>query len=208
LASKQIPVTYFSQRDNKIKPNYSCFPTSIAMAVDYVLQREGATWKDVAPDGVQMEDHINMLLEDGETTIWLRRRSEILGEWVLTTTRRENWYAEGYICDRLIGKYNYSASYKRLNYQMLRDQIDRDLPVVIGGNYSSTSRVGAHVVCAVGYDTKLPGIIVNDPFGDAREGYPKYKTIEEHERAGRGVLYPMQYYGDGSAVNAIWISKK
>lgn len=205
---KQIPVTYFSQRDNLIKPSYSCFPTSLAMAADYILQQCGSSWKDVIPAGVQMEDHINTMLDDAATTEWLKSQASKLGGWVLTTTRRENFYAEAYIFNRIIGNHPYEAAYKRINYQMLCEQIDRDLPVVIGGNYSSTSRVGAHVVCAVGYDTKLPGIIVNDPFGSAIAGYPKGLPVEDHEKAGRGVLYPIKYYGDGSAVNAIWIKKK
>lgn len=208
MASKQIPVTYFSQRDNLIKPNYSCFPTSLAMAIDYILQLCGATWKDVAPAGVQIEDHINALLDDGTTKKWLTSKAEVYGGLVLTTTRRENWYAEAYIFNRILANYPFEAAYKRISYQMLREQIDRELPVVIGGNYISTSRVGPHVVCAVGYDIRLPGIIVNDPFGDAKAGYPKGLTIEEHEKSGRGVLYPMKYYGDGTAISAIWISKK
>lgn len=208
MARKEIPVTYFSQRDNLIKPNYSCFPTSLAMAIDYILQLCGTTWKDVAPSGVQMEDHINALLDDKETTRWLTGKAEVLGDWVLTTTRRENYYAEAYVFNRIMGKYPYEAAYKRIHFEMYQDRINREIPVVIGGNYSSTSRVGGHVVCGIGYDTKLPGIIVNDPFGDARKGYPKGLSIEEHEKAGRGVLYPMKYYGDGNAINAIWINKK
>lgn len=207
MASKQIPVTYFSQRDNLVKPNYSCFPTSLAMAIDYVLQLCGATWKEVAP-GVQMEDHINALLDDSTTKKWLVSKAEVLGGWILTTTRRENYYAEAYIFNRIMADYPYEAAYKRIHYEMYRDQIDRELPVVIGGNYSSTSRVRGHVVCGVGYDTKLPGLIVNDPFGDAKAGYPKNLSIEEHEKAGRGVLYPLKYYGDGTAMNAIWITRK
>lgn len=202
-----LPVTYFSQRDNVEKPNYSCFPTSLAMCIDYLLQESGKMWKDVVPAGMQLEDYINSLINDDETTAWLKDNVVSLGAWIMTATRRENWYLEAFIFERIMKKHGYCAKYKQIKYADYCSQIDKRFPVVIGGNFSSTSRIGAHVVCGIGYDKMNNSLIVNDPFGDARAGYPKGLTLGQYDASGRGVGYPNRYFKNGVNFSSILVSK-
>ena len=58
------PETYYlSQRDNALHPTLTCFPTSVAMVITYILQQHYLDKTIIGiPNDMQIEDYITQLI--------------------------------------------------------------------------------------------------------------------------------------------------
>lgn len=183
-------VEYFTQRDNKIFASISCFPTSLAMCINYCLTQAGLNKSAVgcAPEN-QLEDYLNMILDDNETKQWMIKNQGRLGMWIWQYKRRTLYAVESYIFNRLMNSLGYKSTESyNAGYQTVCNLLKQnELPMVIGGNFSSVSSVGGHMVNLVGYNSiGLKEFIVNDPYGNALTGYKDDK--------GEYVRYPSKFF--------------
>ena len=191
-------VKAYSQRDNKyIDPesktnvaSVSCFPTSLAMSMEYCLDTIGLNKTDVGcSESMQLEDYINLLLDDSITTYWMKQNVGRLGSWIWKYKRRTLYEVEVFIFNRLMKNLGFEAKAKyNLKYETICNVLEQNsLPMVIGGNFKSVSRVGGHMNCLVGYnDVGLKEFIVNDPYGNALTGY------KDHN--GAYLRYPIKFF--------------
>ena len=191
-------VKYLSQRDNKyIDPksktnvaSVSCFPTSLAMVIDYCLTQLGLNKEAIGcSEKTQIEDYINRLLDDKQTTIWMKKNTSILGSWIWKYKKRTIYAVEVYIFNRLMKPLGFEAkALYNLKYDTVCHLLEQNkLPMVIGGNFKSISNVGGHMNTLVGYNAVgLKEFIVNDPYGNA---FTKYSSSN-----GAYMNYPSKFY--------------
>lgn len=198
-------VPYYTQRDNVYQPYTSCFPTSLAMCMRYCLDSIEKTKKDVGcADSMQLEDYIFQMLECPETKAWVKANISILGVWVLNYAPRYVYTIEEYIFNRLMTPLGFKASFKSfLTYNDICNWIEKtQLPVVLGGDFSSVSKVAGHMNCITGFNKiGMPEFIVNDPFGNALKGYSDIN--------GQGMRYSYRFYviNKLNQMNGIFIEK-
>lgn len=190
-------VDYFSQRDNKIKPYVSCYPTSVAMAINYCLTLKKLDRTAIGCDiDTQIEDYINELFEDSETKAWIKENKKWLG-FSDNSTAREFLFIENYMFNRLMNPIGYRSE-GRLNVSFLEYceiMEQTKLPIVLAGNFKSVSRIRGHVVCGVGFNkVGLKEVIVHDPFGSALKGYPKNQSLEQNNKDGSFVHYGTRFF--------------
>jgi len=194
-------VEYFSQRDNKyIDPNsktnvasISCFPTSLAMCMNYALKKIGLDKTAVGcASENQLEDYINRIIDDYETKQWMIKNQGRLGSWIWKYKRRTLYAIEEYIFNRLMNQHGYKAEAKyNFTYETVCNVLKQtELPMVIGGNFSSVSKVQGHMNCCIGYNSiGLKEFIVHDPYGNALKGYSQ-ETIGK----GNDLRYPVKFF--------------
>lgn len=197
-------VPYYSQRDNKYQPHTSCFPTSLAMCMQYCLDVVGKTKTDIGCGDMQLEDYIFQCLEDPETKLYIKTNISKLGAWVLNYSPRYVYSIEEYIFNRLMMRIGFKATFRSdLTYTIVCDWIEaRQLPVVLGGNFSSVSKVSGHMNAITGFNRLgLKEFVVNDPYGNALTGYSSDK--------GQGVRYSYRFYmiDNFGHINGIVIEK-
>ena len=197
-------VPYYTQRDNKYSPHVSCFPTSLAMVMSYCLKQKNLTKVNVgcAPE-IQLEDYINLLLDDSETTAWMKKNQGRLGMWIWKYNRRTLYEVESYIFNRLMNMHGYeSKTAYNFNYEKICSTLQSTkLPMVIGGNFSKVSKVQGHMNTLVGYNSiGLKEFIVNDPYGIATTGYTNQN--------GESVRYSFDFFKrDGDKFYCIFVNK-
>jgi Peptidase_C39 like family len=183
-------VPWYSQKDNAYQPHTSCFPTSLAMCMRYCLDIEGKTKTAVGcSELIQLEDYIFQCLEDPETKAWIKTNISRLGYWVLQYAPRYVYTIEAYIFNRLMNPLGYKATFRDdLTYSVVCDWIEtKQLPVVLGGNFSSVSKVSGHMNCCTGFNKiGIKEFIINDPYGNALTGYAKSE--------GAGMRYSFRFY--------------
>ena len=179
---------YLSQRDNEIKPNVSCFPTSMGMGIAYCLQTLGLDKRALGcSSSVQLEDFLNNVISDTMTKTWMRKNTRRLGKWIWSYKRRTIYKVEEYAFNRLMNDYGFKCKFQsRYSFdQYCKSLKNNELPIILGGNFKSVSRVGAHLVCGIGYDNNE--FIVNDPFGNALKKYKKGSN-------GKNVIYSQRFF--------------
>mgnify|MGYP001419365198 CR=1 FL=1 len=193
-------VPYYSQRDNQYQPNVSCFPTSMAMAMAYCLDliHLDKTAVGCHPN-IQLEDYLNELIYDNQTKEWMIQNQGRIGSWIWKYQRRTIYVIEAYIFNRLMNQYGYNSKYVDLKYDDYCNNIENTkLPIIVGGNFSSVSRVGGHVCCGIGFNRiGLPELIVRDPFGNALKGYPQNQSQEQNDKDGYENAYGLRFFGNG-----------
>jgi hypothetical protein len=181
---KILKVRPKTQRDNAIAPGYSCFPTSMGMAAEYFLTLQGKSKLDIGcPDDTQIEDYL-----DGA-----------LGSAVA----REDPATECEVFNRYMERFGVRARFAHINYQDIVRFIDADLPVVLGGNFSTVSRIGGHINCCIGYDTDRNIVINNDPYGSAYRGYPNDISIEQSLADGTAIEYELKFFHAGTNIPCV-----
>ena len=187
----------FTQVDNKYAPYVSCFPTSIGMGMTYCLKSIGKTKLDVGCGAdMQIEDYINHLIDDQETQKWIRDNDAKYGSWMAQYVRKGNTarqilYVESYIFNRLMNEHGFSAeSLTNMTYDQYCQKIEENnCPIIISGKFSSSTRIGSHINCGIGFNRKgLKEVIVHDPFGNALDGYPST------EIKATAVRYPIKFF--------------
>ena len=189
---------YYSQRDNSIAPNISCFPTSMAMAMNHCLSLEGLDKEAIgcAAD-MQIEDYINESIESTEVKNWMKRNFRRSWWGWKYRNKRTIFSVEIKVFNLLMNPIGFTASYTgELTYDMYcAHMYYTSLPIVLSGNFKSVSRVGGHIVCGIGYNKKgLGEVIVHDPFGNALNGYPRGQSIARNNAAGTARQYGTRFF--------------
>jgi len=178
---------YHIQTNNKLYPYITCFPTSVAMAIDYILTIEGKTPASIGIDEPQIEDYLTKMESTSSIKAWMIKT---LGSWA-TGYLSKSWLVgavEEKAFDDLMNKIGYDGKFTtELSYGALCKQLkDTNLPQVICGDFSSVSQVGGHINCAIGFDFDNKMVITSDPYGYAF--HPGY-TDPNNSMLGCGVKY-------------------
>lgn len=198
----KLEVPYFSQRDNVYAPFISCYPTSMAMSINYCLTSEGKNKKDIGcPYDMQLEDFINKITMSAETQKWLKLNVGRLGSWIWKYRPRTIAYVEEYIFNTLMVKYGFRCQFTtKVSFEEYCNILDEhELPQVVHGNFSKNTRVKGHIICGIGYDKTKKQIIANDPFGNAET-----KFIDQD---GQGVEYYFDdYFIKNKKLKTMWLT--
>ncbi len=193
-------VPYFSQLDNKYEPFTSCFPTTMAMIIQFCLDEKGLDKEAIGcHKNTQLEDYLNELIYDETTTKWMKENQSIIGSWIWKYNRKTIYVVEAYIFNRLMNNYGFKANYTEMTYDNYCINIETNkLPIAVGGNFSSVSRVKGHVCCGIGFNRiGLKELIVHDPFGNALKGYPQNQTQEQNNKDGFECAYGLRFFNNG-----------
>ena len=152
---------YFTQRDNKFSPSVACFPTSAAMAMEYV------NGHIVTPDNMQLEDLIvreclnlskaekNTLTSENGSWIWNHRPFQVIP-------------IMAYVCNKVAPVIKQSWS---ISFDAIKLSIDNNKPVVCLGNFKSISSIGGHYNTIIGYNDETNHVFTMDPWGNGYENY-------------------------------------
>lgn len=194
-------VPCFSQLIGKYKPYVSCFPTSNAMCLKHCLNLLGLK-KDAigCKDDIFLEDYVNMLLEEPDTIKWIKENGAKYNSWWLSylpnKNQRQIHAIEAYVFNTLMNHLGYRADFKVLTYDTYCETLEKNnLPIIIGGDFSSTTngKVSGHMNVGVGFNKLgVKEIITNDPYGNALKGYP-YDSNVDNMRA-EYIRYPAKFF--------------
>jgi hypothetical protein len=192
-----------TQRDNKVEPFVSCFPTSVGISMTYCLKSIGndKTAIGCSPD-MQIEDYINQVISSKEVEDWMKKNTLRLGSWIWKYEKRTIFAVEEYAFNFLMNPHGFKAQYKSVTYDELCDHLEtHKLPCPVGGNFKSVSTVGGHIVCAKGFNKiGIKELIVDDPYGNALDGYTD-KSVADR-------TYGSKFFVDGKGkINALLISR-
>ncbi len=165
---------YNNQRDNKIAPYVTCFPTSVAMTVRTLAARSPRIARYTKTN---LDD---ILIGDIQANLskW-KKASMKIGEWTKSYHPRTIWmfWSKLYFPAKMPGL---SAEYASFTFEEVKEWMeDNDTPVIIG---TKASKGRGHIIVIVGYNEE--GFIVNDPYGNFEKGY----HIEKFD--GKEELYP------------------
>jgi len=174
---------YLTQTDNKWFSSTSCYPTSMAMAIYWCLKLVGKSEYDIGcPLNMQLEDYITSITQSKETKTWIKQNVSKYGNWMLRFKPRVIAYVEEMIFNKLMNQFYFKSTFSaNISFQEYRKNIDKNMPVVLHGDFRTVSKVAGHIVCGVGYDESNNSIYVMDPFGNAL--IDKYKSHEDGEYA-------------------------
>jgi hypothetical protein len=149
-------------------------------------------------EDMQLEDYINLIVDDPETLVYFKKNQVRYGSWILKYFINKNartvFAVEEYVFNRLMNEHGFKAIVNtKMKYEDYCNHLETtNLPIILGGDFKSVSRVGGHMNCGIGFNsTGLKEVIVNDPYGDALEGYPKLKVEEMKAEA---IRYPIKFF--------------
>lgn len=167
-------VKYDSQRDNKIDPHKTCYPTSIAMVLRTLEQTE---YGGQAREEYLREDSEDILikhLQDNRSFYRKITYNLIRQPWAMKMyPRYVGAFWVWYINNKLSG---FKASYKYFTRKQLKDFIrSAKVPVVTSTKLTKSG----HIIITTGFDEN--GFFCNDPYGDAKD-YRKYLSPKYGER--------------------------
>lgn len=178
---------YFEQRDNKLFPRTSCYPSSLAMGIGQCLNLANKTWSDIGkPDDMQPEDFITKITQSKETKKWIKKNISLYGRWMLNYSPRTIAYVENHIFNKLMNADGFESIFStKLTFDNIKAHMeDAPFTVIMHGNFKKVSSVKGHVVAVVGIiDNEF---IVNDPYGNALKGYK--------DHAGENLIYPRKFF--------------
>lgn len=197
-------VPAFTQRDNKIDPSISCFPTSSAMVMQYCLNLIGKGKEAVGcSSSMQLEDYINQVISSKEVDDWMKANTSKLGKWIWDYNKRTIFCVEEYVFNLLMNPLGFKAtSGVGITYKAFCDFISTNqLPCVISGDFRSVSKVQGHMNCVFGFNNVgIQTLLVNDPYGNALTGYK--------DQNGANMSYGLKFYlKAGNTLNVLLISK-
>jgi len=201
--SKSLPVIWHDQRNNELYKWGTCNATSIAMVLQhknkvpadydksaplqfYINKYQPVfTMKDedgITGKGTQLDDYVTIQL--ATPTAWGVHK-KTLPDWRNYNPRNNpfvlQWYLESVGIKDI---FTQITDKNRINLiESIRYSIDRDMPVIMAGNYTrkrvnGTQDVITHINVAVGYDDN--NIIVNDPYGSMLNYYLPYPDDGDH----------------------------
>ncbi len=150
----------------------ACGPTSAAMGFDIAGYP-----MDVFTPGEQPEDSILMVLNNpANLRLLINRRNLDYGHFP------PNEVPQAYdIVGRLIWKKDACLFKWGLSFEIIKENIDKNIPMMIAGNFPC----GAHYVLIVGYNEKEKIIIFNDPYPNQwedKKGYNRKMDITFFEK--------------------------
>lgn len=181
-------VEYFSQRDNTNLPYYTCYNTSVAMAINYILQKLNLNKTHIGcPEDKQLEDYLFDLISTPDTKKWIKQNVSKYGDWMNEMAPQTIAYVEEYIFNKLMKPYGYTCKFvTNAPFNYICDLIATEqLPQIIHGKYPLENKTLGHISLAVGFDLEKELFIAHDPYGDFNTGY---KTTN-----GAFVKYPLNH---------------
>lgn len=181
IVNQVDPKEYFHvQTNNKYNPFVTCFPTSVAMPIDYILTILGKTAKDLGIDEEQIEDYLTKMAKKPSLVKWMLNN---LGSWTRSYTEKA-WLVgkvEEKNFDELMNKLGYDSTFTDdISYENLCKLLyETNIPQVVCGDFSSLRKqygykVQGHINCCIGFnnDDGKKDLIVLDPYGYAfQQGY-------------------------------------
>jgi len=175
-------VPYLTQRDNSLFKSSSCYPTSVAMVIKYIMDIDHLSSEDVGlSDNMQIEDFLTKLSMSKEIKSWAKQN---WGSWVNSRLKGLRTFAlvEDHIFNRLMNPFGYKSTFRKdLTFEKFCDIMEKHrLPMPVRGKFPIILG-GGHICCAIGFNYTDGIIVMNDPFGNA---HFKYK---DHD--GEGVRY-------------------
>ncbi len=170
------PETYYlTQQDNKLHPFVTCFPTSEAMVIKYLLnENEKPQTLLGIPEDMQIEDYITQTAKTQKIINWMFKN---VGDWTHDYAQKA-WtvaYVEEKIFDDIIKPLgNYDAVFHDVaTLEDVHEALsENNTPCVLFGNFGSvSSSVKGHINCCVGVNLETREVINNDPYGNALNNF-------------------------------------
>lgn len=164
---------YLTQRDNNLHPHYTCFPTSVAMVISYILKLSNISKKDIGIDeDMQIEDYLTSMSMKASIINWMTKyvgswtRAYIQKAWLVAKVQEKMF-------DDLMNKIGYDAEFLEVvRYDEICQILDETkIPQVGFGDFKKTSSVRGHITCLTGFNKAKKQLIVNDPYGNAYTAY-------------------------------------
>jgi hypothetical protein len=164
---------YHTQRNNKLNPYVTCFPTSVAMVINFLLKKMGMSQTAIGiPADWQIEDWLTNQMMGNTMKTWMVQKlgpafqQYIQKAWIVAKVEEQQF-------DLLMNKLGYDAVWSEtVTFDFLCNMMYHiNIPQVIMGNFSKTSTVQGHINCVVGFNYQNKEFIVNDPFGNAYTRY-------------------------------------
>lgn len=167
-----------NQLNNIEDPYYTCFPSSVASGIRCL---EGQKKGRKRPE-YMVESLDDVFVKDMNDNLSSYKKMALkIGAWTSSYHPRTIYmfWEKFYFPQKVEG---YQAKYASMTFQEIKDWMKlNESPVCIGTKFT---RKG-HIVCIGGYDET--GFIVNDPYGNAMEGYnPKGGVIAHYPYNAKG----------------------
>jgi uncharacterized protein YvpB len=162
-----LPVPYFSQRDNKIRPSQTCNISCCAMAIEYYYPGTANRYKPKQLEDILTEQAVSLW---GSSSIYYHSYLvKILEKWGV----RSNFSTVTSFCD-------------------IKKSLSDGNPVIYSGRFTP----GGHIIVIVGYDDINRQWIVNDPWGEYfASGYTNYNTNGKQLRYSYNLISNVSYSG-------------
>lgn len=171
---KILNTKWDSQRDNKIDPYKTCFPTSIAALLRTLEQ---LIFGGKGRDRFLREDSEDILIQElvDNRSFYTRMSIKVAGSWAARYYPRYVWaWWRWYINNKCPG---YVARFKVVTQEFLKMHVDAyGLPVIIGTKLTASG----HIVMMIGSDQN--GFHCNDPYGNANNNYKDQNGFEVYYR--------------------------
>lgn len=160
-----LPVPYFSQRDNKIRPSQTCNMTCSAMVVDYYYPGTAAKYKPK-----QLED--------------------VLTEWAVSQYGFNGVYYHSNIV-KVLEKWGVKSTFSTTTpFKRIKESLAEGNPVIYSGRFTP----GGHIIVLTGFDDINRQFIVNDPWGEYfHNGYRNSHTNGENLRYSYNLISNVSY---------------
>lgn len=162
-----LPVPYFPQRDNKIRPHQTCNMTCASMVIDYFYPGTANKYKPK-----QLED--------------------ILTEWAVSQWGFNSIYYHSNIV-KILEKWKVKSTFStKTSFQDIKKSLAAGNPVIYSGRFTP----GGHIIVLIGYDDINRQFIVNDPWGEYfHNGYRSSHTNGKQLRYSYNLISNVSYSG-------------
>jgi uncharacterized protein YvpB len=162
-----LPVPYFSQRDNKIRPSQTCSMTSSSMVIDYFYPGTA-------------DKHKPKQLED------------VLTEWAVSQWGFNSIYYHSNIV-KTLEKWGVKSTFSTTTpFQKIKESLAKGNPVIYSGRFTP----GGHIIVLIGFDDINRQFIVNDPWGEYfPSGYRSSHTNGKQLRYSYNLISNVSYSG-------------
>jgi len=164
---------YHTQRNNKLNPLVTCFPTSVAMVINYLLLCRKMSQTQIGiPANYQIEDFLTEQMTKNSMKTWMVQKlgkgyqAYIQKTWIVAKVEEKQF-------DMLMHDLGYDATWNEtMTFDFLCNLLyHTKIPQVIMGDFKKTSTVKGHINCVVGFNYANRELIVNDPYGNAYTRY-------------------------------------
>lgn len=161
--------SYYTQRNNKIKPASSCNVTSIILA----LSAAGWPIDKMASNGKQPEDELLRFIMTDKVVEGKWKQLDPAG--IYPPNEWHECLALG--ANRWLSQQGYKQKgvifLSSLTLDQIISNIEKGGSAVVSGKFKDNGREIDHVVAVVGYEDS--GLIIDDPWGDYRDEYATIK---------------------------------
>jgi hypothetical protein len=201
IIRKKLNAVYHTQRNNIFKPFITCYSTSMATVIDFILTKEEKTKCTIGcPKNTQLDDFVYKQIYSKDTKKWIRKNAGRFGSWFLRVKPHTVAAIEVYVFNKLMKRLGYRAEFRQgqtfNDYKYLIDKYE--IPQVLHGYFKPETRVKGHIIVGVGYDITEGVFICHDPYGNAKL---EYKSVK-----GAYVHYPVNHWFMTKKTKPMWIT--